>query len=230
MHVHVVYRLVWALIISAALCTIKQSKVILHRSWVRVWQVSFFFFEVCCRSKENTTYLFSIRVCIGSFLKLPFPCSKLYKECVEKSEQPSQTVTWVRFCERAVGSPRGRDSCEVWKKDQPDGVAGERHSERLQAVEELLLGDAWTQLVDVFLGRQRELMLAVSESPLWAEQDREWITATKVYNRWCWCEWKHSSIIRKAAKIAAVWCVGQSLVFLISREWQRAKHSLSMLA
>lgn len=48
----------------------------------------------------------------------------------------------------------------------PDRVTGERNSERLQAVEQLLLSDAWSQLMNIFLGWQRELMLAVSESTL----------------------------------------------------------------
>lgn len=45
---------------------------------------------------------------------------------------------------------------------QPDRVTGERHSEGLQAVEQLVVHDARSQLMDVFLGRKGALMLAVT--------------------------------------------------------------------
>lgn len=54
---------------------------------------------------------------------------------------------------------------KIWS-GSPDRVTGERNSEGLQAVEQLLLRDAWSQLMNIFLRWQRELMLAVSESTL----------------------------------------------------------------
>lgn len=47
------------------------------------------------------------------------------------------------------------------KFELPDGVTGERHSEGLQAIEQLFFRDARTQLMDILLGWKRTLMLAV---------------------------------------------------------------------
>lgn len=63
--------------------------------------------------------------------------------------------------------------CEGGRSDSPDRVTGERHSEGLEAVEQLFFCDARTQLMDIFLGWKRELMLAVSESTLKIKEQKD---------------------------------------------------------
>lgn len=106
-HVDVVYRFVWALIISTALCTIKQSKVFLHCSWVHVWHVSFFLFFLKCITDQRKfphLHLGCVLVVSSSccFLAANFTGSGVKSRNCPLS---SQMVTFVLFREWVMDSP-----------------------------------------------------------------------------------------------------------------------------
>lgn len=95
----------------------------------------------------------------------------------QKKKCWTSSVIWKAFFESTDGTVCSKSSQDqlaggekLWS-GSPDRVTGERHSERLQAVEQLLFRDARSQLVNIFLGWECELVLAVSESTL---KDRTW--------------------------------------------------------
>lgn len=206
---------------------------ILPCSWVHAWLVSFFF-ESVFEIKEKYHALVLHLLCVfvvfssGAFLAANFTGSAVKSLNIPLS---TQAVTFVLFCEWVLDAPHTGNS-EVWKK-----------------LEQLTWQGCWWETPGETPG-------SGTASPLWCLSAargripgmRAWTRAccfsihpvngtgqgliyhNGIHDRRWWCGWKHSSIIIKAAKRDAEWCVGQSLVFLISGGWQRARHSLSMLS
>lgn len=112
MHVHVVYHLVWALIISTALCTIKQSKVILRCSWVQS-DVFLFFFSSVFEIKEKHCEFILHMMCV--FVVFPSQCffaANFTQSVLRMSKHSSQHSDSDSFCKSVLDSPHTGNS--VW--------------------------------------------------------------------------------------------------------------------
>lgn len=144
----------------------------------------------------------------------------------------SQTVTFVWFCEWVVDSRRGGNSLWSVKEAGMTNLTGllvrdtRRDSRQWNSFSSVMPErSSWTYSWDesvnsclLFLSPPCEQNRTGNNLPRQGRQQMMLVCMKTFFHHY------------KPAKIAAEWCFGQSLVFLISREWQRAKHSLSMLA
>lgn len=234
-HADVVYRFISALIISTALCTIKQSKVFLHCSWVRVWHVSFFFFFLKCISDQRKYHTFILH--LGCVLVVSSSCCFLAANFTGSgakslnSPLSSQMVTFVLFREWATDSPTWGNKFWSVKEAGRTNLTGllvrdtRRDSRQWNSFSSVMPErSSWTYSWDESVN---SCLLFLS--PPWEGNGREELPPRRLQRTMLvWMEvFFHRYKSCKKSCWATPW---PSLVFLIGRGWQRAKRSLFMLA